>query len=104
MNMFRVFLILLCGLLLTQPIAAAQSSLDSIVAVVDESVITERELSDRINMVTSEFKQSNRRLPKNEVLHRQVLEVLINDSLLLQEANRRGIKITDIDPGWTELR
>jgi len=95
MNMFRVFLILLCGLLLTQPIAAAQSSLDSIVAVVDESVITERELSDRIKLVTIEFKQSNRRLPKNEVLHRQVLEVLINDSLLLQEANRRGIKITD---------
>jgi peptidyl-prolyl cis-trans isomerase SurA len=95
MNMFRVSLILFFALLLTQPIAAAQSSLDSIVAVVDESVITERELADRINLVTIEFKQSNRRLPKNEVLHRQVLEVLINDSLLLQEANRRGIKITD---------
>jgi peptidyl-prolyl cis-trans isomerase SurA len=95
MNMFRVSLILLCGLLLTQPIAAAQSSLDSIVAVVDESVITERELADRIKLITIDFKQSNRRLPKSEVLHRQVLEILINDSLLLQEANRRGIKITD---------
>lgn len=95
MSMFRVSLILFCGLLLTQPIAAAQSSLDSIVAVVDESVITERELADRIKLVAIEFNQSNRRLPKNEVLHRQVLEVLINDSLLLQEANRRGIKITD---------
>jgi len=95
MNMFRVSLILLCGLLLTQPIAAAQSSLDSIVAVVDESVVTERELADRVKLVTVEFNQSNRRLPKSEVLHRQVLEILINDSLLLQEANRRGIKITD---------
>jgi peptidyl-prolyl cis-trans isomerase SurA len=95
MNMFRVSLILLCALLLTQPIAAAQTSLDSIVAVVDESVITERELAERIKLVSIEFNQSNRRLPKNEVLHRQVLEVLINDSLLLQEADRRGIKITD---------
>ena len=95
MNMFRVSLILLCALMLTQPIAAAQSSLDRIVAVVDESVITERELADRIKLVSIEFKQANRRLPKKEVLHRQVLEVLINDSLLLQEANRRGIKITD---------
>jgi peptidyl-prolyl cis-trans isomerase SurA len=95
MNMFRVSLILLFALLLTQPIVAAQTSLDSIVAVVDESVITERELAERIKLVSIEFNQSNRRLPKKEVLHRQVLEVLINASLLLQEADRRGIKITD---------
>ena len=95
MNMFRVSLILLCGLLLTQPTAAAQTSLDKIVAVVDESVVTERELAERIRLVSIDFKQSNRRLPKREVLHRQVLEILINDSLLLQEADRRGIKITD---------
>lgn len=93
--MFRVILIFLCSFLLMQPIAAAQSSLDSIVAVVDESVITARELTDRIKLIRLDFKQSNRRLPSDDVLQRQVLEALINDSLLLQEANRRGIKITD---------
>jgi peptidyl-prolyl cis-trans isomerase SurA len=93
--MFRVTLIFLCGLLLTQPGAAAQMSLDSIVAVVDESVITARELEDRIKLVKLDFVQSNRSLPSNKVLQKQVLEALINDSLLLQEANRRGIKITD---------
>ena len=93
--MFRGTLVLLCSLLLMQPIAAAQTSLDSIVAVVDESVITTRELDNRILLEKLEFSQSNRRIPSDEVLHRQVLEALINDSLLLQEANRRGIKITD---------
>jgi len=78
-----------------QPIAAAQSSLDRIVAVVDESVITSRELADRIKLVKLDFNQSNRRVPSDDVLQRQVLEALINASLLLQEANRRGIKITD---------
>ena len=93
--MFRATLILLASLLLAQPVTAAQTSLDRIVAVVDESVITARELEDRIRLVKIDFRQSNRRLPGDSVLQRQVLEALINDSLLLQEANRRGIKITD---------
>ena len=93
--MFRGTLVLLCSLLLMQPIAEAQTSLDSIVAVVDESVITRREVDDRILLEKTEFSRSNRRIPSDEVLHRQVLEALINDSLLLQEATRRGHKITD---------
>ena len=95
MNMFRLTLILLGSLLLMQPVTAAQTSIDRIVVVVDESVITARELVDRIRLIKIDFRQSNRRLPSDDVLHRQVLEALINDSLLLQEARRRGIKITD---------
>ena len=94
MNKFTLTGILVCGLLLN-PAAAAQTTLDSIVAIVDESVITKRELANRIKLVKMDFKQSNRRVPSDEVLQRQILEALINDSLLLQEAKRRGIKITD---------
>jgi len=94
--MNRFPLILAVGtLLLLQVAAAAQVSLDSIVAIVDESVITERELKERIELIRIEFARDNRRLPLDDVLQRQVLEGLITDSLLLQEANRRGIKITD---------
>lgn len=95
MNKFHLALTLAGTLLLLQPAAAAQISLDSIVAIVDESVITRRELTDRIKLLKTEFQQSNRSLPKADVLERQVLEALINDSLLLQEAKRRGVKITD---------
>ena len=95
MKIFRLTLILLGSLLLMQSVTAAQTSIDRIVAVVDESVITERELADRIKLIKIDFRQSNRRLPSDDVLNRRVLEALINDSLLLQEAKRRGIKITD---------
>jgi peptidyl-prolyl cis-trans isomerase SurA len=95
MNKFHLVLTLVGTLLLLQPAVAAQISLDSIVAIVDESVITRRELTDRIKLLKTEFQQSNRSLPKADVLERQVLEALINDSLLLQEAGRRGVKITD---------
>ena len=94
MKIFTLTGILVCSLLLN-PAAAAQTTLDTIVAIVDESVITRRELSNRIKLVKVDFKQSRRRVPSDDVLQRQVLEALINDSLLLQEARRRGIKITD---------
>jgi peptidyl-prolyl cis-trans isomerase SurA len=82
--------------LLPAPIvAAAQTSIDRIIAIVDESVITERELENRVDVVRSEFERANRRLPGEDVLYRRVLEALITDSVLLQEAARRGIKTTD---------
>ena len=94
MNIPRLF-ILLCSLIVAPVAFALQSSLDSIVAIVDESVITDRDLANRISLITLDFNRSNRRLPSENVLKRQVLEALISDSLLLQEAARRGIKITD---------
>ena len=95
MNKFHLVVVLVGALLMLQPAVAAQVSLDSIIAIVDESVITRRELTDRIKLLKAEFQQSNRSLPKSDVLERQVLEALINDSLLLQEAKRRGVKITE---------
>jgi peptidyl-prolyl cis-trans isomerase SurA len=99
----KITVIFACGLLLN-PAAAVQTSLDKIVAIVDESVITERELENRIKLVKIDFQNSRRRLPSEEVLQRQVLEALINDSLLLQEAKRRGIKITDSQLNQTMQR
>ncbi len=58
-------------------------------------MITEHELGRRIELVKIDFRSSGRQLPRDEVLERQVLEALIADSLLLQEATRRGIKVTD---------
>ncbi len=87
--------ILIGSLLMLTPVAAAQTSLDTIVAVVDESVITRRELVNRVKLISIDLRRAQRKLPSDDVLERQVLEALINDSLLLQEATRRGIKISD---------
>ncbi len=84
--------------------AAPETSLDTIVAIVDESVITERQLNNQIQLVTIEFKRSKRNLPKGETLQRQVLEALISDSLLLQESKRRGIGISDSQLNQTMQR
>jgi peptidyl-prolyl cis-trans isomerase SurA len=115
MHMLRIYVprmillpgvLLLLGVLLMPMQAASEDEilLDSIVAIVDESVITERDLEAQITLIKVDFKRSNRRLPSEAVLQRQVLENLINDSLLLQEATRRGIKITDSQLNQTMQR
>ena len=72
-----------------------QKTIDSIVAIVNEDVISKRELESRVEIIRTEFTQSGRSLPEPETLYRQALEIMVSDSILLQEANNRGIKITD---------
>ncbi len=102
--MTRLTTLLLTTLLWLTPAAAEMVSLDAIVAIVDESVITRRELENRTRLVRTDFEKSGRRLPDDDTLRRQVLEVLINESLLLQEAKRRGIRITDSQLNQTMQR
>ncbi|MCG6891769.1 MAG: peptidylprolyl isomerase [Gammaproteobacteria bacterium] len=103
MKISRLF-ILLCSLLPTSAVLAIETSLDRIVTIVDESVITERDLESRIRLIELDFRRTNRRLPDESVLRRQVLEALISNSLLFQEAGRRGIKITDSQLNQTMQR
>ncbi len=102
--MTRLTTLLITALLWVSPAGGEIVSLDAIVAIVDESVITRRELENRIRLVRTDFEKSGRRLPDGDTLRRQVLEVLINESLLLQEANRRGIRITDSQLNQTMQR
>lgn len=69
--------------------------MDRIIAVVDQSVITEQELLDRINTVSAQLDKQGTALPPQSVLEKQILERLIVDSLQLQLAAQTGIKVDD---------
>ncbi len=103
-EMKRLTTLLLTALLWLPSAGAEMVSLDKIVAIVDESAITRRELDERIRLIRIDFQKSQRRLPDDATLRRQVLELLINESLLLQEAKRRGIRITDSQLNQTMQR
>ena len=94
MSTFR--LIPLFAALLAAPGAfAAETPIDSIIAIVDEGIVTERQLDNYIALVKRDLSSSDQRLPTEDVLRRQALDQLINRALLLQEARRRGIQISD---------
>lgn len=69
--------------------------MDRIIAVVDQSVITEQELADRISTVIAQLEKQGTALPPQNVLEKQVLERLIVDSLQLQLAAQTGLKVDD---------
>lgn len=93
--MIRFPLIILTIFFVISGAKAAQQSIDSIVAIVDEDVITRRELDSRTELIRVDFAQSGRTLPEPDTLYRQVLEIMISDSILLQQAKNRGLRITD---------
>lgn len=75
--------------------AAVIVKLDRIVAVVDQTVITEHELESRIATVTAQFKKQGTDIPEEAALRKQILERLISDTLQIQYAAQTGVKIDD---------
>ena len=69
--------------------------LDRIIAVVDQDVITEKELQEKINSVISNLKNQKIEIPSESVLRKQVIERLIASSIQIQLAYQTGLKISD---------
>jgi peptidyl-prolyl cis-trans isomerase SurA len=68
---------------------------DSVVAVVNNDVITERELEDRTGLITRRLNQQNAPVPPAAQLQRQVLDQMVLERIQLQKAKEDGITIDD---------
>ncbi len=101
---FHGVLLLLCAVLAVNAAAAATEdkpgrrvlTLDRIVAVVNDEVITERELEERYGLVIRQLGQQGTPLPPKDVLEKQLLERMINDRVQLQYARETGIRVDDV--------
>ncbi len=72
--------------------------LDKIVAVVDEGVVLESEVQQRMQTVVSQLSKGDAsQLPPDDVLRGQVIDRLILENLELQMADRAGVRISDED-------
>lgn len=89
--MLRVFSLLFLFIGLSTQ--AAPVLLNQVVAIVDDDVIMESELNQRVQMI--KMQNQGGALPRDEVLRSQLLEQMIMDSIQLQMANRGNIHISD---------
>ena len=68
-------------------------SLDRVIAIVEKSVITKRELEKAINVLLRKLKQAERPIPDQNVLIKEILDRLIEKKLIIQYAELIGIKV-----------
>ena len=69
---------------------------DRVVAVINDEIVTLRELEERIRIVTGQLKRQNVELPPPDVLQTQVLERVIVDRAQVQFARENAIRIDDV--------
>lgn len=80
---------------LALPAAAAPRSADYIVAVVNQELVTNAEVQQRLAAVKREAQQAGGKLPGDDELRRQVLETLIDERAQLSSARESGLKVED---------
>lgn len=105
MNMFRSTTLaagaFAAALILSSPAGAQALSkgnvqvADSVVAVVNSDVITQRELLERVGLITRRLQQQNAPLPPTAQLQRQVLDQMVIERVQLQKAREDGISVDD---------
>ena len=69
--------------------------LDRIVAVVNDQVITRRDLDERVTTVLTQLRKQGTPLPPRDVLEKQVLERMIFNQVQLQYAKETGLRVDD---------
>ncbi|MES2499386.1 MAG: peptidylprolyl isomerase [Pseudomonadota bacterium] len=94
-NLLFLMLFLVPSITLAATNSAAPVKMDRIIAIVDQGVITEQELTNRMQTVSAQLQKQGTQLPPQDVLEKQILERLIVDSLQLQLAAQTGIKVDD---------
>jgi peptidyl-prolyl cis-trans isomerase SurA len=87
--------LMLGALLLGTAANAAVQSIDKVVAIVDNDVVMQSQLDQRVQEVQKTIAKRGANLPPAGVLDQQVLERLIVENLQLQIGERSGIRITD---------
>ena len=75
--------------------AQTEVALDRIVAIVDDDIVMQSELRNRVDSVVNRLSRQGTATPPRTVMETRVLEQLILESIQLQMAERAGIRIGD---------
>lgn len=94
-------------LILTAPVARADVQLlDQVIAIVDDDVILQSELDERLKavMVNLEKSGNKNQAPSPEKIQRELIDQLILENIQLQMAYRAGVRVSDAQLNESMLR
>jgi peptidyl-prolyl cis-trans isomerase SurA len=74
---------------------AKEVMLDKVAAIVNTGVVLESEVQDLLKNIKKQSEKNNQALPSDKALRTQVMDKLINDSLIIQMGERMGVQVSD---------
>ena len=74
---------------------AKEEMLDKVAAIVNSGVVLESEVQDLLKNIKKQSEKNNQALPSDNALRTQVMDKLINDSLIVQIGERMGVQVSD---------
>ena len=77
--------------------AQAGQTVDSVAAVVNDDVITVRELDQRVGLIARRLEQQHAPVPPQDQLRSQVLNQMVLERIQLEKAKEDGIVVSDAD-------
>jgi peptidyl-prolyl cis-trans isomerase SurA len=77
------------------PARPASHSLDRVVAVVNDEVLTQTELDYRVRLAEAQLARQRISPPAQDVLRKQILERMILDRAQVQQARENGVRVDD---------
>jgi peptidyl-prolyl cis-trans isomerase SurA len=79
------------------PAASSAKVIDSVYVIVNDEVITKREVDNRVSEITARLRAQNAQMPDPENLRRQVVEAMITERAQLQLGKEMGVRVSDIE-------
>jgi peptidyl-prolyl cis-trans isomerase SurA len=79
------------------PAAGNAKVIDSVYVIVNDEVITRREVDNRVGEISARLRAQNAQLPDPEDLRRQVVEAMITERAQLQLGKEYGVRVSDIE-------
>jgi peptidyl-prolyl cis-trans isomerase SurA len=77
------------------PAAASAKVIDAVYVIVNDEVITKREVDNRIVEITQRLRSQGAQMPDADSLRRQVVEAMIAERAQLQMAKEMGVRVDD---------
>lgn len=74
---------------------AAATPIDRVAAIVDEDVVLQSEVDQRLADIRFQYRNRQQPLPPEDILQKQVVEQLILQRIQLSQAERAGVRIDD---------
>lgn len=97
-KLFKTYLVtgsLALSLMFNLSVQAKPEQIDRVAAIVDSGVVLESEVQALLENIKANAKKNNQSLPSDRALRTQVIDKLINDSIVLQLGERMGVQVSD---------